>query len=355
MSEAEKNMTPEGTSEKNPEEYAATEKNGGEQTGTEQPASPEMAEKTGEEQAGTEQQASPETDEKTAEGKRKKEKVKRTVGQEILSWIWTLLAAFAIALVIRAVLFEPVRVDGHSMDDTLADQEIMLISKFDYSSNWLSFPWQSSEAQEEAPRLTLGGNPQRNDIVVCRYPNRGATNFVKRVVGLPGETIRLTDGYVYINGEKQEENFLNDDYRSGTLNEMNDYTIPKKGDILTFAEQGTGRYVVCLNGNAFELRQTRLFCKDSEGKDMIFASLSGGEKQITYQGKKYSSKETEFANLLASFTGKEFTVDRDYFFLMGDHRNNSNDSRNVGAVDRSMIVGHVRQIVFPFNKWRSPQ
>lgn len=283
--------------------------------------------------------------------KGKKEKRKRTVGQEILSWIWTLLGAVAVAMLIRAVIFEPVRVDGHSMDDTLADGEIMFVSKFDYSSNWLSFFWQDDSTKEEAARIVLGGNPAHNDVVVCRYPNRGDTNFVKRVVGMPGDTLELKSGVLYRNGEKQEESFLNDSYRSGSLNEMDAYVVPKKGDKLTFEEKN-GYYRILLNGEAWEMRSTRLFCKDPEGKDMIFANKG---TEITYKGTKYKSSEPGYADLLKTLSETEFTIDRDYFFLMGDHRNNSNDSRSVGAVDRSMIVGHVRQILFPFNKWRGVQ
>ena len=201
--------------------------------------------------------------------KNKKEKVKRSVGMEILSWVLTLLVAVVAALVIRSVIFEPVRVDGHSMDDTLADREIMFVSKFDYSTTWFSFPWQSDEAKENAPRLTLFGNPQRFDVVICRYPNRGDTNFVKRVVGLPGDTVELREGYLYVNGEKYDEPYINDEYRTGYLNTFGPYEVP-------------------------------------EGK----------------------------------------------YFVMGDHRNNSNDSRSIGPIDRSMIIGHVRQVVFPFNQWR---
>ena len=68
--------------------------------------------------------------------KKKKEKVKKTVGQEILSWVLTILVAVIAALIIRSVIFEPVRVDGASMDDTLANGEIMFVSKFDYSTTW---------------------------------------------------------------------------------------------------------------------------------------------------------------------------------------------------------------------------
>ena len=69
--------------------------------------------------------------EETADQKGKKKKENRTVGQEILSWILTIVVAVVAALVIRSFIFEPVRVDGHSMDDTLADGEIMFVSKFD--------------------------------------------------------------------------------------------------------------------------------------------------------------------------------------------------------------------------------
>ena len=203
-------------------------------------------------------------------GKKGKKKEKRTVGQEILSWILTIVVAVVAALVIRSVIFEPVRVDGISMDDTLANGEIMFVSKYDYSSTWLTLPWQSDEDKENAPKFTIGEGPQRFDVVICRYPGRGDTNFVKRVVGLPGDTIQVIDGYLYVNGEKMDEPYINDAYRSGHLNTFGPAEVPE------------GQY-----------------------------------------------------------------------FVMGDHRNNSNDSRSVGPIDRNMIVGHVRQVVFPFGQWRS--
>ena len=208
-------------------------------------------------------------------GKKGKKKVKKTVGQEILSWILTILVAVVAALIIRSVIFEPVRVEGVSMDDTLADGEIMFVSKYDYSTTWLTLPWQSNETKEKAPRITIGGDPKRFDVVICRYPGRGDTNFVKRVVGLPGDTVRLEDGYLYIREKGQEEEvryeepYINDGYRTGSNNQVNAFEVPE------------GQY-----------------------------------------------------------------------FVMGDHRNNSNDSRSVGTIGRDMIVGHVRQVVYPFDHWR---
>ena len=198
-----------------------------------------------------------------------KEKKKKTVAREILEWVLTVVAAVLIALPIRAFAFELVRVDGRSMNSTLADGEIMFVSKLDYASTWLYFPWQDDASKEKAPRITTGGDPKRFDVVICRYPGRGDTNFVKRVVGLPGDTVELRQGYLYINGEKYDEPYIRDEYRSGSGSTYGPEVVP-------------------------------------EG----------------------------------------------HFFVMGDHRNNSNDSRAQGAITRDMIVGHARSVLFPFNEIR---
>lgn len=131
----------------------------------------------------TEAQAAPETAEQP---KNKKEEKKKTVGQEILSWILTFAVAIALALVIRTFIFEPVRVDGHSMDYTLADNEYMIVTKYDY----------------------LLGEPERFDVIICHYPERGRTNFVKRLVGMPGDTVSMLNGTLYVNGEAIDEPYI---------------------------------------------------------------------------------------------------------------------------------------------------
>ncbi len=127
-----------------------------------------------------------------AKKKKKKEKPKKTVKQEIMSWIWTLLAALVIATVVRMFVFEPIRVDGGSMNNTLADGEIVFVSKLDYEF----------------------GEMQRGDVVICRYPGRTGTSihigaalsldsytlFVKRLVALPGDTVEISAGKLYVNG-----------------------------------------------------------------------------------------------------------------------------------------------------------
>lgn len=132
-------------------------------------------------QAAEEQELQP-----AEETKKGKEKKPVNVKKEILSWILTLGAAVIIALVIRTFLFEPVRVDGHSMDDTLANGEIMFVTKPEY----------------------LTGDPQPGDVVICHYPGRGDTNFVKRVIGVPGDTIEFQNNVLIRNGEVVDETYL---------------------------------------------------------------------------------------------------------------------------------------------------
>lgn len=94
-----------------------------------------------------------------------------------------LLITVALALLLRRFVCAFAFVKGKSMMDTLNDKEIMFVLHYG-----------------------LFGEPQRFDVVLCRYPGRKGL-FVKRVIGMPGETISMEDDVVYINGEPLEENF----------------------------------------------------------------------------------------------------------------------------------------------------
>lgn len=131
--------------------------------------------------------------------KRKKEKVKKTLGREILEWVTTFAVAIVLALIIRTFVFEPVRVDGDSMKNTLINNEYMIVTKYDY----------------------LFGDPERFDVVVCHYPDRGRTNFVKRVVGVPGDIVTISDGRLFVNGEEIIEEYI--EYKASY--NMDSYTL----------------------------------------------------------------------------------------------------------------------------------
>ena len=175
--------------------------------------------------------------------KDKKDKPKKSVKQEIFEWVMVIVVAAALAFVVRTFIFEPVRVDGSSMLNTLTNNDFMIATKYDY----------------------LMGDPERFDVVICDYPNTSDGKYrVKRVIGLPGETIELVAGELYVNGEHIAQDF-----------------------------------------------------------DMT--------QNAAYFG--------------------PYTVPEGHYFVMGDNRNNSKDSRSslVGALPRSMIRGHVRVVVFPFD------
>ncbi len=115
---------------------------------------------------------------------------------EILSWVAVFVAAIGVAALIQMFVLEPLRVDGRSMNNTLYNNEFILVSKADY--------WQE--------------DPERLDVVICRYPGREDT-YVKRVVGLPGDTVEVRKEQVLINGTPLQENYITypADYLYGPL------------------------------------------------------------------------------------------------------------------------------------------
>ena len=114
-------------------------------------------------------------------------KKKRSTLGEALSWVFTIASVVVIVLVMRTFIFEPIRVDGTSMTDTLQDGDVVYSSKLDY----------------------LVGDIERGDVVICHYPGRTnkvlglfteKTRFVKRVCGLPGDTVEIRQVRTESNG-----------------------------------------------------------------------------------------------------------------------------------------------------------
>ena len=104
---------------------------------------------------------------------------------EIFDWIKALLIAFILAFVVRTYLFSPIVVDGSSMLPTLHDRDKMIVNKFTYRFN----------------------EPERFDIVVFHAIDQ--KDFIKRVIGLPGEHVKMEDGVLYIDDQAVPETFFN--------------------------------------------------------------------------------------------------------------------------------------------------
>lgn len=111
---------------------------------------------------------------------------KNKIAKEILEWALTIIIPVVAALLIHQYLFTFARVDGTSMLDTLHENNIMGVSRLHYRLN----------------------EPQRGEIITCNYPEDGNKLFVKRIIGLPGETIESREGTVYIDGEPIAETYL---------------------------------------------------------------------------------------------------------------------------------------------------
>ena len=227
---------------------------------------------------------------------KKKEKKKTTVAQEILSWVLTIVSALAIVFVIRTFVFEPIRVDGKSMTDTLQDNEILYCSKLDY----------------------IFGEIEHGDIVICNYPGRTdkllgiipeKTRFVKRVVGMPGDTVAIHDGVVYVNGEVVPDP---ENIHSKPVEDYPPQGMP--GDTLTVEMMHYDRYDqdLCVYS----------VCTDPARENGLdFPVLQLGEDQ---------------------------------YLVVGDNRGTSHDSRasDVGPISRDMILGKVKWVIFPFSAMR---
>ncbi len=111
---------------------------------------------------------------------------KKSVGREILEWALAVIVPVAAVLLLHEYIFTFVTVQETSMLETLHDGQWMAVSRLHY-------------------RLV---EPDRGDIVTCYFPNEGSKLFVKRVIGLPGDTISIEEGKVSINGEPLEEPYV---------------------------------------------------------------------------------------------------------------------------------------------------
>lgn len=120
--------------------------------------------------------------------------IKNRVVKEIVEWILTILIPVVVAMLIHNYLFTFARVDGDSMLDTFHTNNITGVSRLHYRLH----------------------EPQRGEIITCHY-DEGDKLYVKRIIGLPGETLEIRNGVVYINGEALQEDYIvhKDDYSFG--------------------------------------------------------------------------------------------------------------------------------------------
>ncbi len=211
--------------------------------------------------------------------------------------IRTVVFAILLALVFRSLAFEPFHIPSSSMKDTLLIGDYVFVSKYSYGYSRYSFPYGFPLFEG---RIASDNRPQRGDIVVFRLPSNPRIDFIKRVIGMPGDKIQVIDSELYINGD----------------------LVPREMDSIYYDEEmdkKIPRYKEHLPG--------------------------GVTHSVLDMGVMPPDMLTKFS---ADNTGV-YTVPEKHYFMMGDNRDNSTDSRFtdiVGFVPEENLVGRAEMIFF---------
>ena len=203
----------------------------------------------------------------------------------------TLIGALLIAILIRSLLFQPFYIPSSSMEPTLLVGDRIFVSKYTYGYSKHSFPFSPNFSNKRF----FSKIPERGDLVVFKTPADNRTDYIKRLIGMPGDTIQFVNGDLLINSIK----------------------IPRD-------KVETSEVTRCGN---FKL-ETKTFIE----------TLPNGSKYLAVYKKKGTLQNT-----------KQFVVPPDHFFLMGDNRDCSKDSRyldSVGYVSKLNLVGEAQLIFF---------
>lgn len=206
----------------------------------------------------------------------------------------TVVYAVLIALVVRTFAFEPFNIPSGSMIPTLLIGDYVFVSKYSYGYSRYSLPF--SMPLIPGPDRAMSKAPERGDVAVFKLPTDNRTDYIKRLVGMPGDTIQLKDSVLYINGK----------------------AVPRER-VSDFTENDNGH-----------IRRVARF------------------KETLPNGKSYYV--LEFSENLDSDNTKEFKIPPGHYFAMGDNRDKSQDSRFLNLVG---FVPHVNLVGRAEIRWLS--
>jgi signal peptidase I len=211
-----------------------------------------------------------------------------------------IIEALLIALVVRTVLFQPFNIPSGSLVPTLLIGDYLFVSKYAYGYSHFSLPGFLDLAPSAMPGRIFASEPKRGDVIVFKLPSDGQTDYIKRLIGLPGDKIQVKKGRLYINDE----------------------IVPREPiqPFLTVSH----------------------FNKPLEAPHYI-ETLPGGVKHEIFQ---IDGDDGTFDNT------KVYEVPPGHYFMMGDNRDNSSDSRlagdqgGVGYVPFENLIGRAELIFF---------
>ena len=220
---------------------------------------------------------------------------KQSSSSGIVDTLKTLLIAGAIALGFRSLVAEPFNIPSGSMIPSLLVGDYLFVTKYSYGYSRYSFPFGLAPIDG---RLFGGDStPQRGQVAVFRLPSDTSVDYIKRVIGVPGDRIQVRQGVLHINGQPVERRLV-----------------------------GNGRQGASGGGQMTSLYQE---------------TLPGG---LTHLIQEISDRQT-FDNT------PEYVVPAGHYFMMGDNRDNSRDSRSssVGFVPLENFIGEARFLFFSHN------
>ena len=256
-------------------------------------------------------------------------------------WFNTIFYGALIAIVFRSLLLEPFNIPSGSMIPTLHVGDHIFVEKWAYGYSRYSFPFGSWKLWNGR---FFAREPNVGDVVVFRNPVNENQDYVKRLIGKPGDTVQMVKGRLYINGVVvKRENprpyvvaMLPKSLRSvGFYQE--DMSI-KGNKIWIKNEPATFNYTI-------EYKSDR-FCREYAGACDVFKMTEYDE--ILPNGVKHSIIEA--ADDAPLDNTELYTVPEKHFFFMGDNRDNSADSRaHVGFVPRDNVLGRVWFIWYSHN------
>jgi signal peptidase I len=211
--------------------------------------------------------------------------------KKILENIKTIFYALIIALVIRSFLFQPFYIPSSSMEPNLQIGDRLFVSKYTYGYSRHSFPFSPNLSSKRF----FDRKPQQGDVVVFKTPADNRTDYIKRLIGLPGDIIQILNGDLYINDSK----------------------VPREKKISTYL----------------------INCGDQILKvNAYIETLPNGKKYTAVYHAENTMQNTN-----------KFIVPVDHYFFLGDNRDCSKDSRflsSVGYVSSNNLVGKARVIFF---------
>jgi signal peptidase I len=205
-----------------------------------------------------------------------------------------IVQALVLALIVRTLLFQPFNIPSGSMENTLLVGDYLFVSKYSYGYSRFSLPFSPPIFSGRI----WGKEPTRGDIIVFKLPRDESTDYIKRVIGLPGDRIQMKEGVLYIN----------------------DVAVPKE-------------YVDTVDDDGFQAKRYKETLPNGVSY-YVLDREEGGQEDDT----------------------KVFEVPPGNYFMMGDNRDNSTDSRvppssnGVGYVPFENLVGKATIIFFSFDE-----